>query len=99
MLENQQEKLERIKKTHENIALTLGTILAITLVVYFFSYSGLADSKYANFIWFEAVSSLLIIWALIKIQALALFFTKLRFKCKTEYRDIVQNLALDDLRR
>ena len=99
MCDNQQEKLEKIKKAHENMSLTLGTILAMTLVAYFFTYSGLADSKYAGLLWFEGVSSVFIIWALIKIQTISLFLTKLRFKGKAEYKDFLQTLSLDDLRR
>jgi biotin transporter BioY len=98
MTDSQQELLASIKKTHENIALTLGTILAMILVVYFLSYSALANSTHISLFWFEMISSIFIVWGLMKIQAIALFFTKLRYQCKADDKEFIQALSLDDLR-
>jgi len=98
MSDDKEMILAHIKNTHENIAITLGVVLAMTLVAYFFTYSGLADSKYASWLWFEAVSSILIVIVLIKIQKVAFFLTKLRFMGKKSYQNLLSHTSLHDLK-
>ena len=63
-MENQQVIVEKIKNAHENIAITVGTLLAMLLVVYFLTYSALANSDYTALFWFEMLSSPVIVMAL-----------------------------------
>jgi len=56
----QEDMLENIKNTHENIALTIGVLLSLTLIAYFLSYSELANSTHTNLFWFEMISSIFI---------------------------------------
>jgi len=97
MTTDKQDMLEHIKKVHENIALTLGTVLAMTLVGYFFTYSALADSNHAQWLWFEAVSSVFIVIALIYLRRIALTMTKLRFSKNKAYQVFLQSFTVKDL--
>jgi len=93
-----QEIMEKIKKTHENITLSLGTLLSLILIGYFMSYSALANSHYTALFWFEMISSIFIVMALFYIQRIALFFTKLRFTRRADYQAILQSITLNDLK-
>jgi len=97
MTTNKQDMLEHVKKVHENIALTLGTVLAMILVTYFFTYSALADSNHAQWLWFEGVSSVLIVVALIYLRRIALAMTKLRFSKNKAYQELLQPFTVKDL--
>ena len=97
MTTDKQDVLEHIKKVHENIALTLGTVLSMILVVYFLTYSALADSNYPQWIWFEGISSVLIVIALIYLRRIALAIKKLRFSNKQAYQAVLESITVNDL--
>ncbi|MDQ6974221.1 MAG: hypothetical protein Q9M10_05000 [Mariprofundaceae bacterium] len=93
-----EEMLENIKSTHENIALTIGTILSMILVVYFLTYSELANSTHSNIFWFEMVSSFFIVAALFYIQHIAFALLTIRYMANATYKEAVASLTLKDLK-
>ncbi len=96
-MEDQQAIIEKIKNTHENIALTVGTLLAMTLVVYFLTYSALANSTYTSLFWFEMLSSPVIAMGLFYIRRIAFSLLKIRFMRSGEYKQALDTLQLSDL--
>ncbi|MDQ6968494.1 MAG: hypothetical protein Q9M14_07425 [Mariprofundaceae bacterium] len=96
-MENQQDIVGKIKKTHENIALTVGTLLAVILVVYFLTYSALANSTYTSLFWFEMLSSPVIAMALYYIRNIAFLLLKIRFMRSPECKQVLDQLQLSDL--
>ncbi|MDQ6955482.1 MAG: hypothetical protein Q9M20_08580 [Mariprofundaceae bacterium] len=99
MVENKQEILEKIKGSHENIALTVGTLLAMTLVAYFLSYSTLANSTHTGLFWFEMLSSPVIVMALFYIRNIAFSLLKIRFMGSSECKALLDGLQLSDLKQ
>ncbi|MBN4082392.1 hypothetical protein JYT13_01140 [Mariprofundus ferrooxydans] len=97
MTDYKQEILEKIKSTHENIALTVGMLLAMTLVVYFLTYSALANSTYMGLFWFEMLSSPVIVMGLFYIRNIAFALLKIRFMHSPEHKAVVDQLQLSDL--
>ncbi len=97
MTEYKQDTLEKIKQSHENIALTLGTILAMLLVAYFLSYSALANSNYTWLFWFEMLSSPVIVMGLFYIRNIAFLLLKIRFMGSFECKQVLGQLQLADL--
>ena len=93
-----EEMLDNIKSTHENIALTIGTILSLILVAYFLSYSELANSTHTNIFWFEMISSIFIVAALFYIQRIAFALLNIRYIGNQAYKDAVAALSFDDLK-
>jgi len=97
MMKHQQDIVEKIKNTHENIALTVGTLLAMILVVYFLTYSALANSTYTWLFWFEMFSSPVIVMGLFYIQNIAFFLLNIRFMGSEECKKVLAQLQLSDL--
>jgi len=93
----QEETLEKIKNTHENIALTLGTLLAMILIAYFLSYSALANSTNTWLFWFEMLSSPVIVMALFYVRKIAFSLLKIRFLGASECKRALDQLQLSDL--
>lgn len=97
MMKNQQDIVEKIKNTHENIALTVGTLLAMILVVYFLTYSALANSTYTWLFWFEMFSSPVIVMGLFYIRNIAFSLLNIRFMGSPECKQVLAQLQLTDL--
>lgn len=97
MMEDQQDIVEKIKNTHENIALTVGTVLAMTLVLYFLTYSALANSTYTWLFWFEMLSSPVIVMGLFYIRNIAFSLLKIRFMGSEACKQVLAQLQLSDL--
>jgi len=97
MTDHKQEILEKIKSAHENIALTVGTLLAMTLVAYFLTYSALANSDYTSLFWFEMLSSPVIVMALFYIRKIAFLLLNIRFMGSKEHKKFLEDIQLSDL--
>jgi len=97
MMGHQQDIVEKIKNTHENIALTVGTLLAMTLVVYFLTYSALANSTYTWLFWFEMLSSPVIVMGLFYIRNIAFSLLNIRFMGSPECKQVLDQLKFSDL--
>jgi len=93
-----QDILENIKNTHENIALTIGVILSLTLIAYFLSYSELANSEHTGLFWFEMISSIFIVAGLFYLQRIAFALLPIRYMTNKTYKAALSNLTLHDLK-
>jgi len=93
-----EEMLENIKSTHENIAITIGTLLSIVLIAYFLSYAQFADSKYPSLFWFEMISSFFIVAGLVYVQRIAFALLSIRYMANASYKAAVASLTLNDLK-
>lgn len=89
--------IEKIRKTHENIAVAIGFLVACTLAIYFFTFSMLTDQGKSGLLWFQAISSILMVAILFKLRHIAFFFTRLWLGRKKEYREAFTSLTMADL--
>ena len=83
------ELAHRIRKTRENIAVAIGVCIALTLSVYFFTYAMLVDKGLTGLLWAQAISSVLMVWVLFRLHAVAMVLTRLWLGRKAEYRQIL----------
>jgi len=80
--------IESIRKKQENIALTIGVILAMTLSVYFFTYAMVTDKGLSNVLWFMAISSIVMVVMLFRLQSVSFFITRLWLGKRPDYKDV-----------
>ena len=95
--ENETQILRKIKKTHERVAVTAGTIMAITMSIYFFTFSTLMDTGNTALFWFEAVTSVLFLFGLIYLKRLAFFITRMVLGRNAECRRVLKGMTVADL--
>ena len=84
----QSETLELIRKKQENIALVIGVTLAMILSVYFFTYAMVTDKGFINVLWLMAISSLVIVAMLFRLQSVSFFVTRLWLGRRPGYREL-----------
>jgi len=92
-----EEAIARIKKTQENIAVVIGTIFALTMCVYFFTYAMLVDKGISGGLWTMGISSIVMLLMLIKLKSVSFFLTRLWLGRRAELRDTFANLTAADL--
>jgi len=92
-----EEQLARIKKTQENIAVVIGTIFALTLCVYFFTYAMLVDKGLSGALWTMGSSAVLMLLILIQLKRVSFFFPRLWLGRRAELRDTFSGLSAADL--
>jgi len=80
--------IEVIRKKQENIALVIGVTLAMTLSVYFFTYAMVTDKGLSNVLWFMAVSSVVIVIILFRLQSVSFFITRLWLGRRPDYKGV-----------
>ena len=74
---DREESIATIKKTQENIAVVIGTIFALTMCVYFFTYAMLVDKGLSGGLWTMGISSVLMLLILIYLKPVSFFLTRL----------------------
>jgi hypothetical protein len=89
--------ITQIKKTHENFMVSIGILIGTLLVVYFFTYGALVDSVTSSLIWFEVVTSVLMVLALVFLKRVCFFLTRLKLGRHPEYRTVLANIQVTDL--
>ncbi|MDX8391461.1 MAG: hypothetical protein R8K53_02680 [Mariprofundaceae bacterium] len=91
------EAREKIKKMQENIAVVIGTIIALTLSVYFFTYAMFVDKGNATMMWTQGLSSIAMLFILIYLKRVSFFLTRLWLGRRPEFRDTFAGLNARDL--
>jgi F0F1-type ATP synthase assembly protein I len=89
--------LQKIKKTHERIAIIAGVIMGVMLSSYFFTFGMLIDRDATGALWFQIITSVLFIFGLIFLKRLAFFLTKLILGFKSDYREALTGMKVSDL--
>jgi hypothetical protein len=93
---NLQDKLTKLHQSHANFKIWLGSIIGIILIFYFFSYATLIDKVPGGMIWFEVVTSIIMVFALFKLNTLAYKWISFRFANKSDYKNIMEKLSSGD---
>ena len=93
------QPLQKIRKTHERIAVTTGTIMAVIMCAYFFTFSDLIDQGATGLLWLEIVTSVLFLFGLIFLKRLAFFITRLVLGTNPECRDALKGLTAADFEK
>ena len=94
---DREEAIASIKKTQENIAVVIGTIFALTMCVYFFTYAMLVDKGISGGLWTMGISSIVMLLILIKLKQVSFFLTRLIFGRRADLRDTFANITAADL--
>ncbi|RMG91346.1 MAG: hypothetical protein D6703_05250 [Zetaproteobacteria bacterium] len=89
--EERQKKIERVRRTQENIAVFIGVVIALTLSVYFFTYAMLVDKGLTGLLWAQAISAVAMVLILIYLKPISLAITRLWLRRKPAYRPILDD--------
>jgi len=93
--------IRRIKNTHENLIVTVGVLIGMTLLVYFFTFAMFVDKASTVLIWFEIITAILMALMLVFLKKVGFFLTKIllgrRSDCRVVFAAIVAtDLVLDE---
>lgn len=89
----------QIKKTHENFMVSIGILIGVILVVYFFTYGALVDSVTSSLIWFEVITSVMMVVVLVFLRRVCFFLTRLKLGRRVEYAQLLHRMDVADLAR
>ena len=88
--------IRRIKKTHENFVVFGGILIGVILSVYFFTLSESVD-KAPSVAYFQVISAILLVLALIYIRRVAFFLTRLLLGRKPVCKTLIGGIDVADL--
>jgi len=89
--------IRRIKKTQENIGITIGIIVIFILLFYFFTYAQLATAGWTGLFWAEGVTALLWVLVLFRLGPISFFFARLWLGRRAAYREVLASITRADL--
>ena len=94
---NDIQTLQKIKKTHDRVSVIAGATMAVTMSIYFFTFSMLMDSGRTAMFWFEAITATLFLFGLIYLKRLALVITRMVLGGNADCRRALKGLKVVDL--
>ena len=89
--------ITQIKKTHENFMVGVGILAGTILIIYFFTYGALVDSKTSSLIWFEVITSVMMLFVLIFLRRVCFFLTRFQLGRREGYAVVFGKIAAADL--
>ena len=89
--------LRRIKKTHENLVVTIGVLIGMTLLIYFFTFAMFVDKASTVLVWFETITAILMALMLVFLKKVGFFLTKLLLGRRPDCRAVLATLVAADL--
>ncbi|NOX76622.1 MAG: hypothetical protein GXP17_08455 [Gammaproteobacteria bacterium] len=89
--------IAHIRKTLENFMVVIGILTGTILLIYFFTYGALVDSTTSSLIWFEVVTSVLMVLVLVFLKRVCFFLTRLKLGRRGEYQVLLAKMGLSDL--
>ncbi len=95
--QNTLNAIAQIRKTLENFMVVIGILIGTILLIYFFTYGALVDSPTSSLIWFEVVTSVLLVLVLVFLKRVCFFLTQLKLGRRAEYRALLARLQPEDL--
>ncbi len=95
--ENDNKTLQKIKKTHERIAIISGIVMGLMLSAYFFTFGMLIDRDATAALWFQIITSVLFVFGLIFLKRVAFFLTKILLGMNSDCRRLLKNMSVADL--
>ena len=97
---SEQETLDaigRIKKTHENLVVTVGVLIGMTLLIYFFTFAMFVDKASTVLIWFEVITTILMALMLVYLKKVGFFLTRILLGRRPDCRAVLAVLKTADL--
>lgn len=86
----------QIKKTLENFMISIGILCGVILILYFFTYGALVDAVGSSLIWFEVITSIMVLFVLLFLKRVCFFLTRLKLGWG-QYSAAVKKIQFADL--
>jgi len=97
--ENDSQTLQKIKKVHDRIVISVGMVMGIALSSYFFTFGMLIDRNATFMLWFQMITSVLFIFGLVYIKPLALLLAKILLSSDSDCRQMLKGMKVTDLEK
>jgi hypothetical protein len=89
--------ITQIKKTLENFMISIGILAGVILIIYFFTYGALVDAVGSSLIWFEVITSIMVLFVLLFLKRVCFFLTRLKLGRRAGYAVVFEKITLADL--
>ena len=91
------EVIQKIQQTQNNVKIFTAVPMGVLMILYFFSYATLIDHGLTGFLFFEIISSILFILALIFLNPLSFFVVRLIYGNRKDYKAIMGKLSAENI--
>ncbi len=95
--QNTLNAIQQIKKTLENFMVSVGILSGVILLIYFFTYGALVDAVGSSLIWFEVVTSIMVLFVLLFLRRVCFFLTRLKLGRRPDCSAVLKKLEFVDL--
>ncbi len=96
MSEQTLQAIEKVKKTHANIVVTLGITIGIILGIYFFTFPQFLDHA-PNVVTFQAITAVMLFISFFFLKRIAFWLTRIRLIGKPECKAIMNAVSVADV--
>lgn len=84
--------IEQLQNTLSNIKVFTAIPMGVLMILYFFSYATLVDKGMTGALFFEIITTILFILALVYLNQVSFAVIKYLYKNKMPYRDLLRHI-------
>ncbi len=77
--------------------ISVGILAGTILLIYFFTYGALVDSVTSSLIWFEVITSVMLLFVLLFLRRICYFLTRFKLGQREGYAEVLGKLEAADL--
>jgi len=92
-----EENIVKIQNSQKNIKITLGSVMGIILILFFFSFAMLVDKFPPIFFTIETIITIIIIPCYFMLNRISFFLLKMLKGRKAEFKNIIAGMTHDDV--
>lgn len=89
--------IRTVKKAHENIMVTIGVLIGILLIIYFFTFAQFFDRGYMAVVYFQAITSVLFVVVLFLLKRVAFTVVRMIYGRRGAYQAFLSAIDASDL--
>lgn len=93
------EAIQKLQNVQNNIKIAIAVPAGLLLIVYFFTYAMFLDQGIHRMVWFEMITSGVLVLSLIKINRLSFVLLRLWYRNKSPHKEFLNKVSAADLTR
>ena len=97
MNEIELDKVKALQESQKSIKITLGTLMGLILIIFFFTFAMLVDKAPPIFFVIETIITIIIIPLFFMLNKVSFLILKITKGKKAEYRELISRLNANDM--
>lgn len=95
--EDEISAIERLQNSQSNVKVFTAIPMGVVMILYFFSYATLVDKGMTGALWFEIITTVMFVLALVYLNQVSFAIIRFLYKNKRPYSDLLNHITASNI--